>query len=268
MKNLLPIGRFAQIARLSIRMLRHYDELGLLKPALVDPDSGYRYYSLAQAADAEKIRLLRSLEMPLEEIGKLLGAGQTELQTQLQQHKTRLEARLAQYQQVITALDQLSHQTFTQYSVCLRQEVAQPVLVKHMCSNLEALKTQLGSTFSELFAVLGRQSVRVVGAPFVLYLSPEFSEESLEYQIGLPTKHWAQAPEGLAGYTLPPGLVATALHSGAYETIGVAYKAIAAWILEHGYVLAGAPREHYLVAKEQTQDPTQYRTELVWPIRG
>jgi DNA-binding transcriptional MerR regulator len=64
MKNLVPIGRFSRLCRLTIPALRHYDELGLLRPAAVDVDTGYRYYSLVQAGEAERIRLLRSIEMP------------------------------------------------------------------------------------------------------------------------------------------------------------------------------------------------------------
>lgn len=268
MKNLLPIGRFSQITRLSIRMLRHYDEIGLLKPTLVDSDSGYRYYSLAQATDAERIRLLRSLEMPLEEISKLLGANQDELQAQLGAHKTRLEARLAQYQQVIATLEHLSSHDLSSYSVHLRQEAAQPVLVKRCHSSLEVMKTQLGPIFSELFAVLGRQGVRLAGAPFACYLSTEFNPEDLEYEVGLPTEQPVQARADLMSYQLPSSLVAYTLHVGSYETIGMAYQAITAWIQEHGHVLAGSPREHYLVGKDQTADPSQYRTELVWPLQG
>ena len=72
MDDLLPIGRFSKATRLSVKALRHYDELGLLRPAFVDPSSGYRYYRPAQANQAEAIRILRSLEMPLEEIAALL----------------------------------------------------------------------------------------------------------------------------------------------------------------------------------------------------
>jgi DNA-binding transcriptional MerR regulator len=267
MKNLLPIGRFSQVTRLSIRMLRHYDEVGLLKPALVDPDSGYRYYSPAQAADAEKIRLLRSLEMPLEEIGELLGASPEELQAHLHGHKLRLEARLAQYRQAITALEHLSSRQLSSYTVGLRLEVAQAVLSKHCRSNLETMKAELNTIFGELFAVLGRQNLRLAGAPFISYHSPEFNEDDLEYEVGLPTDQLAQAPTGLASYQLAASPVAYTLHVGPYETLERAYLAVTAWVQEHGHTLAGPPREHYLVSKDQVEDPALYRTELLWPIQ-
>ncbi len=268
MKNLLPIGRFSQITRLSIRMLRHYDELGLLRPALTDPDSGYRYYSLAQAADAEKIRLLRALEMSLEEIRELLSASPEDLQARLLQHKTRLETRVSEYQQAILTLEHLSSQELTRYTVALRQEAAQPVLSKRCRTTFEVMKTQLGLVFGELFALLGRQDIRLAGAPFVFYHSPEFNEDDLEYEVCLPTERLAQAPAGFASYQLPASLVAYTLHVGTYSTIERAYQAVTAWVQEHGHAVAGSPREVYLVGKDQVEDPAQYRTELVWPVSG
>src|SRR5262245_27047057 len=93
--NLIPIGRFSQICRLTIKALRYYDDLGLLKPALVDPQSGYRYYGLGQVAVAERIRALREIDMPLEEIA----AAQREtdpaaVSARLTVHKERLEHQI------------------------------------------------------------------------------------------------------------------------------------------------------------------------------
>ena len=68
MEDLVPIGRFSRMTRLSIKALRLYDGLGLLTPAWVDPSSSYRYYRLGQANRAEAIRVLRQVDMPLEEI--------------------------------------------------------------------------------------------------------------------------------------------------------------------------------------------------------
>ena len=58
-EQLVPIGRFSEATRLSVKALRHYDDIGLLRPAVTDPQSGYRYYRLGQANRAEAIRQLR-----------------------------------------------------------------------------------------------------------------------------------------------------------------------------------------------------------------
>lgn len=71
---MLSIGRFADATGLTVKALRHYDEIGLLVPARVDPNSGYRYYDAAQVEPAVTIRRLRALELPLDEIGALLEA--------------------------------------------------------------------------------------------------------------------------------------------------------------------------------------------------
>jgi DNA-binding transcriptional MerR regulator len=70
--QLMSIGRFARLTGLTVKALRHYDELGLLRPAAVDPETGYRSYSSAQVGPAEAIRLLRRLEVPLDDISMLI----------------------------------------------------------------------------------------------------------------------------------------------------------------------------------------------------
>ena len=72
--DLLSIGRFARLAGLSVGALRHYDDLDLLRPAEIDPFTGYRRYRTSQLEDAQTIARLRELEVPLEEIRDVLAA--------------------------------------------------------------------------------------------------------------------------------------------------------------------------------------------------
>jgi DNA-binding transcriptional MerR regulator len=105
---LLSIGRFSRLTQLSVKALRLYDRLGLLRPALVDLATGYRYYSPSQVATARRIRLLRSAEMPLFEIGTLLGVPDIEgVQRCLMQQRRRLEGRIAACQEALTVLQML-----------------------------------------------------------------------------------------------------------------------------------------------------------------
>lgn len=88
----IPIGRFATLTRLTTRAIRHYGDLGLLPPRYVDPATGYRYYSPSQLADASVIALLRSLDMPLDDIRELLATD--DRAPLLERHRKRLEQRL------------------------------------------------------------------------------------------------------------------------------------------------------------------------------
>ena len=92
MDDLLPIGRFARLAGLSIGALRHYHELGLLEPARVDPDTSYRSYARAQLDDARLIARLRELDLALPEIRAILGADASDRRRLLGAHRSRLMA--------------------------------------------------------------------------------------------------------------------------------------------------------------------------------
>src|SRR2546423_10487642 len=89
----MPIGVFARATRLSIRALRNYDRSGLVRPAEVDPDTGYRRYAVGQSARAGLIRRLRDLEVPLSEIAEILDAGTPDLvRAAVERHRARVAA--------------------------------------------------------------------------------------------------------------------------------------------------------------------------------
>jgi DNA-binding transcriptional MerR regulator len=79
----MQIGRFARLTGLTVKALRHYDEIGLLRPAGVDPETGYRSYEPEQAERAETIRMLRQLEMPLDDITRVLDSNDPALHKRL-----------------------------------------------------------------------------------------------------------------------------------------------------------------------------------------
>ena len=105
--ELLSIGRFSRLSGLTVKALRHYDEIGLLRPARVDDATGYRYYSLAQARDAEAIRRLRSLDVPLDEVAGLLQADDAQLRQRLAVHRAGIEGRAVETQRILAELDRL-----------------------------------------------------------------------------------------------------------------------------------------------------------------
>ena len=162
MRNLVPIGRFAVIARLSVKALRHYDELGLLRPALVDAATGYRYYSAAQATDAERIRLLRALEVPLDEIAAILRERDAAaLRARLERHRVRLEARVEEDCRRIAALVRLSEEEKPMtHDIALRAIEAQPVLGRRERAPLASLGAAAGRAFGEIYGYLGAMGAR------------------------------------------------------------------------------------------------------------
>ena len=106
--QLMPIGRFARITGLTVKALRHYDELGLLRPASVDPETGYRFYATTQVARAEWIRTLRRLEVPLDDIASILAADDpATLKRLLADHQRRTAVRQAELKWILQRLQPL-----------------------------------------------------------------------------------------------------------------------------------------------------------------
>jgi DNA-binding transcriptional MerR regulator len=106
--SLMPIGRFSRVTGLTVKALRHYDELGLLPPAAVDPETGYRSYSAAQVGRAEWIRTLRLLELPLDDIATILATDDAAtLKRLLVDHQRRTRVRQAELGWILQRLQPL-----------------------------------------------------------------------------------------------------------------------------------------------------------------
>jgi DNA-binding transcriptional MerR regulator len=108
MESLMSIGRFARLTGLTVKALRHYDELGLLRPAAVDPETGYRSYSSAELGRAEAIRLLRRLEVPLDDVATLVATDDpAAVRRVLLDHQRRTALRSAELNLVLQGLQPL-----------------------------------------------------------------------------------------------------------------------------------------------------------------
>ncbi len=105
MSELLTIGRVARLSGLTTKALRHYDSTGVLRPAEVDEDNGYRRYTREQVEDARKIRILRDLDVPLDEIRRILAGD--DVQGRLGAHRRRVNAQLARLQTIHLSLSKL-----------------------------------------------------------------------------------------------------------------------------------------------------------------
>jgi DNA-binding transcriptional MerR regulator len=106
--QLMPIGRFSRLTGLTVKALRHYDELGLLRPAAVDPETGYRLYAPDQVGRAETIRTLRQLELPLDDIASILrGDDSAALRRILVDHQRRTASRQAELKWILQRLQPL-----------------------------------------------------------------------------------------------------------------------------------------------------------------
>ncbi|WP_104991562.1 MerR family transcriptional regulator [Deinococcus sp. NW-56] len=170
-QDTLSIGAFACASRLSLKALRLYDDLGLLPPDRVDPDTGYRFYAPAQIGTARLIGLLRTVEMPLADIRALLDAPAHEQAGRVEAHWREAQAlhlqRAAVARHLIHTLrgDPMP----TSYEVQSRDVPAQTVLTTQRRVFLPDLSAYIGASMDRLHAEVQAQGAEVAGPPVVIY---------------------------------------------------------------------------------------------------
>jgi DNA-binding transcriptional MerR regulator len=128
--TLVPIGRFAKLAGLTVPQLRHYDRRGILLPVARDRRSGYRYYSEAQAEAARVIALLRSIDVPLADVQELLAAPEPErVRRVFTEHRRRVERRLDEARAALESIDRIIREgaLTNRCSFCARPAEEAPV---------------------------------------------------------------------------------------------------------------------------------------------
>lgn len=268
-EQLVPIGRFAAATRLSVKALRHYDEIGLLTPAVVDRSSGYRYYRLGQANQAEAIRVLRGVDMPLDEIAEVLRAvdgAPDVVRKVLDDHRGRLADELARHERMLAFLERLltEEEHLMPYRITLETMPARPIASVRVHTDMDRIQADLERGFGRVFGTMGAQGHPPAGAPLVIYHELAVDEPG-EIEIAVPCPPEVEEADGVGRHDLPAGDVAATVHTGPYDQIAPAYHAIQSWIAEHGHEVAGPPREIYLSDPGDTPED-QLQTRVEWPI--
>lgn len=267
MNDLLTIGQFSQACRLSVKTLRRYADTGLLVPGWVDPGTGYRYYRPIQAADAERIRLLRDLDLPLTEVRRILAINDPDEVTGiLDAHAVRLEQRIATHQRALERLRQLRADPLPQPEVRHVVRSAMPALTLRLTTDLPGLGRAIGPTFGRIGRCLARQGARPSGTPFARYHVDSFDPDELDVEIGIPTADPIESEGPLQALEVAGGPWVTSLHLGPYEHITEAYTAVFAWMAERGLERCGPVMESYVVTPKNASHPGEYRTEILLPV--
>jgi len=267
-KTRISIGRFSNMTRLSVKALRLYDARGLLRPAFTDPSSGYRYYDPDQAYQAEIIRVLRSIEMPLPDILEIVATDNDEvLSARLQLHKERLQKRLEVQGVALGYLETMieSKEIVTPYDVALSEESGQRIAAVKIHTSLAAIAGDIQAGFVTLMQGLGGLGIAPTGAPMILYHNVIDQECEGDIEVAVPVGVEVSSERDVYGRELEAGKIASTVHLGRYEGIGRAYNALTRWVSDNGYDIAGPTREIY-VNDPRTVAPSKLMTRLEFPV--
>jgi DNA-binding transcriptional MerR regulator len=261
------IGDFSRATHLSVKTLRNYHRLGLLEPAQVDVETGYRRYTSDQIPTAQIIRRFRDLDMPLGEIAAVLKAPDVRTRNDLlAEHLGRLESELAQTRAAVSSLRSLLQGPPPALDVTHRTEPSIQSAAISSVVDLEDLSTWFQGALGELYATVDAQRIGADGPPGAVIANEFFSDERGEITVFLPAAGSVR-PVGRVAPTLLPGTeLATIVHRGSHDDVDRSYGALASYVSQRALAVDGPIRERYLVGRHDTPNETRWRTEIGWPI--
>jgi DNA-binding transcriptional MerR regulator/effector-binding domain-containing protein len=255
---LVTIGEFSKMTYLSVKALRHYHDIGLLEPADIDRDSGYRRYSTEQVATAQAIRRFRDLDMPIEQVRAVLSAPDVEARNQailvhlehMQEQLRRTETTVASLQALLAAgapvgvVEDRSLPAL--WSLAISDEVA-----------FDAAGEWCEQVFAELHAVLSTVGVEPTGPDGALYHDDFFEEGQGRVVAFVPVVDEVVDGGRATMLALDESSVAVMVHDGPFADLDQTYGALGSVVAARGDGRPGPIREHYL---------DDDHTEVCWPI--
>ncbi|CBL04141.1 MAG: MerR family transcriptional regulator [Gordonibacter pamelaeae] len=279
---MLQIGEFSRLSRISVRMLRHYDQVGLLKPAEQDAQTGYRRYAVSQLAEANRITVLRDLGFPIREIGRLAHADDGELARALDDRARELEEGIGREQRRLADLRRF-RQEVEAGGAAVSCEVT---LVSVPPYQVVALRMELADydeerrAWERLGALMGERGI-TPSEPYTEYC--EFCNEgagsgssgragddtAVVVEVAVATDAHGEDDGPLCFYrsaALP--LAASIKVYGPYENIAPVYASFARWLEDHPALrMAGPTCEVAHRGPWNADDPQDYLTEFLVPVR-
>ncbi len=259
------IGLFAQMNHVTVKALRYYDDIGLLRPACIDKTSGYRYYTSQQLPALHQILALRQMGFTIEEIKKVRdGMPEQEL---LQRKKSELMKGIAEATLKLSQVESylLQKDAYKDYRVLLKE--LPEVIVASMKMNLP--------NYEALFSVvppMGAEMERLgctCAVPdycFTEYLEG-YREENINVEICQAVTEKKQDSDMVTFKTIEKvETAACVLHKGPYTGFPKAYAAILNWIEENGYEITGNPRESYIDGVWNKDSEEDWLSEIQFPV--
>src|SRR5215475_1551940 len=241
------IGVFSKLAQVSVKALRFYDEVGLIKPTYVDRDTGYRYYSATLLPRLNRILAFKKLGLSLEEIIHLLEGDlpvdrvRESLQNRRAELSRRIERERAQLADVESWLAQIERAgRVPEYEVTIKR--IEPQLVASVRDTLSSY-----ADADELFDEL-QSNFKQRGAPLergAIWHTCANRRRSIDCEAIVFLREPARGKGRAQVYELPGASVACVIHQGSDETCERAYVAARSWIESHGHAIAGPNRELY-----------------------
>jgi len=268
---MFKIGEFSRLTQVSIRMLRYYDENGLLKPAQIAKDSGYRLYSTSQIPRLNKIVFMRDLGFHTTEILQALNHWDDSfIEKQLEQKRLTIEKNIQAEQSKLTKID-LAKRDIRQDQITLHYNVViKPVPGYQVLSLRRVIPDYYaeGVLWKEISTFAAENHVQISDTAFTIYHDPDYREKNVDVELCVPVLKTGsgQPPYTFRQTEAVPHMACTMVY-GSFENIAGAYLSFAGWLEEHPqYQLADHSRQTVHRGPWNEENPENYLTEIQIPL--
>ena len=270
---MLKIGEFSKLSRVSIRLLRQYDEDGILVPAAIDPFTGYRYYREDQLLTANRITALRNMGFTRPAAGEALGCWDDPkaLERCLLQRRAEVRQEAEEARQRLRLLDTAIERLRKD-----EQKMKYDVTVKTIPERYVASVRQIIPSYDregDLWHIFCQETAHMNiqdGDPVLctgMYYDGEYKERDVDVEIQKNVKGTYPDTEHVKFKTVPAVQVASATFRGGYDQISDVNEAVAAWVVDNGYAFDGLFFNIYHVSPHETRNPDEFVTEVCYPVR-
>ncbi|USB31676.1 MerR family transcriptional regulator [Paenibacillus sp. YPG26] len=272
---MLSIGEFSKMCGVSTKTLRYYDEIGLIKPEVINPENAYRYYSVRQMKRMLFINRLKSYHFSLEEMKGLLKMEEDSFEEVIRSalHRKRLEIqdKLHAYEHTLLQMnaDILSLEKGVPLMSYLNDIDVQLVDTPPM--NILSIRQKIsgeeynagyGPFLGRLFKRITTDKLTMLGTPMTIYHSPEYDPSGNDTEFAIPIQEFVKGTRDLPG-----GLCAKSILKGTYSGLTSVFARLTEWIEQEGYVLVRSPYEVYLSDPDHIAAPDDLVTEVYFPVK-
>jgi DNA-binding transcriptional MerR regulator len=266
MTELVSIGDFSRMTFLTVKALRHYQQVGLLEPARTDRNSGYRYYRLEQIAQARLIRRLRDLDLPIDDVRAVLKApDEAARNAVIVAHLDRMSGQLQRVQDTVDSLRRMLTEDDTDAVVTYRDEPAHLVVAIRGTVDGDSVVAWWLEAFTELHRLLRTQPMSRTGPDGTQFPTAFFTDGAGEVLAFVPVDRVPSLAGRVEARSLPAARHAVTLHDGPMVDLDSAYSGLGRTVVARAIAADGPVVERYLPLGDE-DDLLAHRTEVCWPV--
>ena len=271
---MLSIGEFSNICKVSTKTLRYYAEIGLLEPSEVNPENGYRYYSIEQLEKMLFINRLKAYSFSLDEIKVMMqleGEEGDNLYLTFIHKKKEIEKQVHNFNQILTQLENDILAIKQGKSIMSYMDDIDVQLVEVPMMYLLSIRKKVqvddypreyASCFGKLFKKIAVGGLTMAGPPMALFHSAEFTPDGLDTEFAIPVKEYATGTRDFN-----PGLCVKTVVRGAYSELSSVYAKQREWAEKEGFKCNNALYETYVTDPSQIADEEENITEVYYPVK-